>query len=49
MPEAAPEARPEPRPEPRIGSHLHVFDPARFPCDPASPYKPAGAEIGTPA
>jgi predicted TIM-barrel fold metal-dependent hydrolase len=36
-------------PEPKIDCHCHVFDPARFPYDTASVYKPAGQEIGTAA
>lgn len=35
--------------EPKIDCHTHVFDPARFPYDPAIPYKPSGQEIGTAA
>lgn len=34
---------------PKIDCHCHIFDPARFPYDPASPYHPAGQEIGTAA
>lgn len=33
--------------EPKIDCHCHLFDPARFPYNPASPYHPAGQEIGT--
>ncbi len=35
--------------EPKIDCHTHVFDPARFPYDPAIAYKPSGQEIGTAA
>jgi predicted TIM-barrel fold metal-dependent hydrolase len=35
--------------EPKIDCHTHVFDPERFPYDPAIPYKPSGQEIGTAA
>ncbi|OUD09369.1 2-pyrone-4,6-dicarboxylate hydrolase [Marivivens niveibacter] len=34
---------------PKVDCHCHVFDPDRFPYDPASPYHPAGQEIGTAA
>ncbi|MEY8881309.1 amidohydrolase [Donghicola sp. XS_ASV15] len=34
---------------PKIDCHCHIFDPARFPYDPASPYHPAGQEIATAA
>ncbi|WP_138470614.1 amidohydrolase [Poseidonocella sp. HB161398] len=30
---------------PKVDCHCHVFDPAAFPYDPASPYHPAGQEI----
>jgi predicted TIM-barrel fold metal-dependent hydrolase len=33
--------------EPKFDCHVHVLDPARFPYDPASPYKPHAQEIGT--
>lgn len=35
--------------EPKVDCHCHVLDPRRFAYDPASPYHPSGAEIGTPA
>lgn len=35
--------------EPKVDCHCHVFDPTRFPYDPANPYHPAGQEIGTAA
>jgi len=35
--------------EPKIDCHNHVFDPARFPYATDTRYRPAGAEIGTPA
>jgi predicted TIM-barrel fold metal-dependent hydrolase len=35
--------------EPKIDCHNHVFDPARFPYAVDTFYRPAGAEIGTPA
>lgn len=35
--------------EPKIDCHTHVFDPGRFPYDPAIAYKPSGQEIGTAA
>jgi predicted TIM-barrel fold metal-dependent hydrolase len=35
--------------EPKIDCHNHVFDPARFPYAADTIYRPAGAEIGTPA
>lgn len=35
--------------EPKIDCHNHVTDPARFPYQPDTPYRPAGAEIGTAA
>lgn len=35
--------------EPKIDCHCHIFDPARFPYNPASPYHPEGHEIGTAA
>ena len=31
--------------EPKIDCHVHVFDPVRFPYDPANPYHPAGQEV----
>lgn len=34
---------------PRIDCHVHVFDPVRFPYVPDTFYRPAGAELGTPA
>lgn len=35
--------------EPKIDCHNHVFDPVRFPYEPDTIYRPAGAELGTPA
>ncbi|HXF54569.1 MAG TPA: amidohydrolase family protein [Hyphomicrobiaceae bacterium] len=35
--------------EPKIDCHNHVFDPARFPYQPDTPYRPAGQEIATAA
>lgn len=35
--------------ERKIDCHVHVFDPARFPYDANTHYRPAGREIGTPA
>jgi predicted TIM-barrel fold metal-dependent hydrolase len=35
--------------EPKIDCHCHIFDPARFPYNPAARYHPAGQEIGTAA
>lgn len=35
-------------PQPIIDCHHHVFDPVRFPYDPASTYRPEGHELGTP-
>lgn len=35
--------------EPKIDTHCHIFDPARFPYGEATPYRPAGQEIGTAA
>lgn len=35
--------------EPKIDCHVHVFDPARFPYADDAPYRPAGADLGTPA
>lgn len=35
--------------EPKIDSHVHVFDPDRFPYADDAPYRPAGADLGTPA
>ena len=32
---------------PTIDCHVHVFDPARFPYEPDTWYRPSGAEIGT--
>ena len=32
-----------------VDTHVHVFDPARFPFDPATPYRPLPHECGTPA
>jgi predicted TIM-barrel fold metal-dependent hydrolase len=34
--------------ESKIDCHNHVFDPARFPYAADAPFRPAGAEIGTP-
>ena len=33
--------------QPKIDTHHHVFDPARFPYLPDTPYRPEGHEIGT--
>jgi len=33
--------------QPKIDTHHHVFDPARFPYLPDTPYRPQGHEIGT--
>lgn len=33
--------------EPKIDCHVHVFDPARFPYRPDTPYAPSGHEIAT--
>jgi len=33
--------------EPKIDCHCHVLDPLRFPYGDATPYRPAGQEIGT--
>ncbi|WP_029911014.1 amidohydrolase family protein [Pelobacter seleniigenes] len=33
---------------PKIDSHLHVFDPLKFPYSPGTFYAPSGSEIGTP-
>jgi predicted TIM-barrel fold metal-dependent hydrolase len=35
--------------EPKVDCHNHVFDPARFAYEADAIYRPAGAEIGTPA
>jgi len=35
--------------EPKIDCHNHVFDPARFPYQPDTPYRPTGQEIATAA
>jgi len=35
--------------EPKIDCHNHVFDPARFPYETDTIYRPFGAELGTPA
>lgn len=35
--------------EPKIDCHVHVFDPARFPYADDTYYRPAGADLGTPA
>lgn len=35
--------------EPKIDCHCHVIDPVAFPYQAATPYRPAGQEIGTPA
>jgi predicted TIM-barrel fold metal-dependent hydrolase len=32
-----------------VDTHVHVFDPARFPFDPSTPYQPQPHECGTPA
>ncbi len=32
-----------------VDTHVHVFDPARFPFDPSTPYQPQPHENGTPA
>lgn len=34
---------------PKVDCHCHVFDPDRFPYNPASPYHPTGQEIATAA
>ena len=33
--------------EPKVDCHCHVLDPSRFPYGEATPYRPAGQEIGT--
>jgi predicted TIM-barrel fold metal-dependent hydrolase len=33
--------------EPKVDTHCHVLDPARFPYNADTPYRPAGQEIGT--
>jgi predicted TIM-barrel fold metal-dependent hydrolase len=33
--------------EPKIDCHCHLFDPARYPYRPDTPYRPAGQEIAT--
>jgi predicted TIM-barrel fold metal-dependent hydrolase len=35
--------------EPKIDCHVHVFDPVRFPYAEDAPYRPVGADLGTPA
>lgn len=35
--------------EPKVDCHCHVLDPRRFPYGEATPYRPAGQEIGTAA
>ena len=35
--------------EPKIDCHAHVFDPAQFPYEPHTHYRPAGQEVGTAA
>jgi predicted TIM-barrel fold metal-dependent hydrolase len=35
--------------EPKIDCHAHAFDPAQFPYEPQTHYRPAGQEVGTAA